>query len=269
MASTWEEEVCVIRRSTGTCRNGMRRTGPCARHSDSLPLAARRCWQASLAASAASLCEQSAHAYEQVLGDDGTTCDAAMVSMGNALAMWAEHCETRGDNPQAMGLLEQAAACYDSALTKTPEDVDICTNLADATMQVCCALGVELGCFVAICRRPACACVRLSPSHAAAAGCVGTACGDSTYAGTGAELRAALPTGHRGACGDSKRAGSGASHLPGARRAWLRGTRGARGGGGWREQLYMRGCSFADSRVGDDLSGLVFNWYGSGRTHRS
>jgi len=44
---------------------------------------------------------------------------------------------------------------------------------------------------------------------------------------------------------------------------------GARGGGGWREQLYMRGCSFADSRVGDDLSGLVFNWYGSGRTHRS
>jgi hypothetical protein len=34
-------------------------------------------------------------------------------------------------------------------------------------------------------------------------------------------------------------------------------------------QLYMRGCSFADSRVGDDLPGLVFNWYGGSRTLHS
>jgi tetratricopeptide (TPR) repeat protein len=146
----------------------MRHVNPCIRRSHSLPPAARRCWQASLAATAANLCEQSAHAYEQVLGDDGATREDARVNMGNALALWAEHCETRGDNPLAMGLLERAAACYDSALAKTPEDVDICTNLADVTMQVCSACVSSLGASRP-CRRPACACVRLSPSHAVAA----------------------------------------------------------------------------------------------------
>ena len=34
-----------------------------------------------------------------------------------------------------MELLDKATTCYHSALNKTPEDVDIITNLADATMQ--------------------------------------------------------------------------------------------------------------------------------------